>query len=393
MADFTAGSATLVMKRFAEKLYRYVVNPPVDEQLTRALDQSHADLPTIWLFGKTGAGKSSIVQRLTGESRAAIGNGFMPCTRQSDYFNYPPEQSIMRFLDTRGLGEAGYDPSQDIESLGTSSHAIMVVMRIRDAEQSPVLSGLEHIRRAGTGIATRQLILVHTGGDELPPGRDKDRAIDNHRRAVKKAWGEELASCVVDFGLNPDGETLADTGQDELEAMLSERIPELQLWLVKRSNRDAERQNFERLRNDVLWYSGTAAAADSLPMVGMVSVPAIQGKMLHSLAGKYDTEWDRRTFAEFTAALGGGAALRYGAGLLGRQMGKMVPVYGQVIGTATAVATTYGSTYALGRAACSYLYYRQQGVTDVAASTKSRYREALLEGIAVGRQRFMKNLS
>lgn len=380
------------MKRFAEKLYRYVVNPPVDEQLTRALDQSRAELPTIWLFGKTGAGKSSIIQRLTGESRATIGNGFMPCTRQSDYFNYPAQQSILRFLDTRGLGEAGYDPAQDIESLGSSSHAIMVVMRIRDAEQSAVLKGLQQIRQAGTGIASRQLILVHTGADELPAGRDKDRAIAAQRRAARAAWGDDIDSCVVDFGLHEDGETLADTGQDELETMLSERIPELQLWLVKRSNRDAERQNFERLRNDVLWYAGTAAAADTLPMVGMVSVPAIQGKMLHSLASKYDTTWDRRTFAEFTAALGGGAAIRYGAGLLGRQMGKMVPIYGQVLGTATAVATTYGSTYALGRAACSYLYYRQEGVTDVAASTQARYREALIEGVSVGRQRFLKSL-
>ena len=142
----------------------------------------------------------------------------------------------------------------------------------------------------------------------------------------------------------------------------------------------------------MLWYARTAAAADSLPLVGMVSVPAVQGKMLHSLARRYGVEWDRRTFAEFTAILGGGMALRYGGSLLGRQLGKLIPGYGQVLGTATAVATSYGTTYALGRAACSYLYSREHGIGDYAGSTRARYREALTEGAVAGRRRFMKSL-
>jgi uncharacterized protein (DUF697 family) len=85
-------------------------------------------------------------------------------------------------------------------------------------------------------------------------------------------------------------------------------------------------------------------------------------------------------------------ALRYGGSLLGRQLGKLIPGYGQVLGTATAVATSYGTTYALGRAACSYLYSRQHGTGDYAGSTRARYREALTEGAAAGRRRFMKSL-
>ena len=233
--------------------------------------------------------------------------------------------------------------------------------------------------------------MVHTGSEEISDPRDRERAVTHNQQAVESAWGEALASCQVDFGPGAD-DSLGDTGLTALEDLLRERLPELQLWLDNRSDRDAERQNFDRLRNDVLWYARIAAAADGVPMVGLVTVPAVQGKMLHSLARKYGAEWDRRTFGEFAAILGGGMALRYGGSLLGRQIGKLVPGYGQVLGTATAIATSYGTTYALGRAASSFLYYRSHGVNDKAGSTRARYREALAEGMDAGRRRFLSGL-
>jgi hypothetical protein len=70
--------------------------------------------PIIWLLGKTGAGKTSIVAAITGDSRAEVGNGFRPCTRQSRIYDWPADAPILRFLDTRGVGEAGYEPAEDI---------------------------------------------------------------------------------------------------------------------------------------------------------------------------------------------------------------------------------------------------------------------------------------
>ncbi len=59
-----------------------------------------AAIPVLWLLGKTGAGKSSLVRALTGLSGAEVGTGFVPCTRTSAMFDYPPEQPLLRFLDT-----------------------------------------------------------------------------------------------------------------------------------------------------------------------------------------------------------------------------------------------------------------------------------------------------
>ncbi len=67
------------------------------------------------MLGKTGAGKSSLIQSITGLSSIEVGNGFSPCTKTSESYDFPAEQPLIKFIDTRGLGEAHYDPSDDIE--------------------------------------------------------------------------------------------------------------------------------------------------------------------------------------------------------------------------------------------------------------------------------------
>ena len=43
-----------------------------------------------------------------------IGNGFVPCTRTADAFDFPEGDPVLRFLDTRGLGESGYRPTYGV---------------------------------------------------------------------------------------------------------------------------------------------------------------------------------------------------------------------------------------------------------------------------------------
>jgi polynucleotide 5'-kinase involved in rRNA processing len=51
------------------------------ERQARANAQQIA--PVVWLIGKTGSGKTSIVATLTNSDRAEVGNGFAPCTRSA----------------------------------------------------------------------------------------------------------------------------------------------------------------------------------------------------------------------------------------------------------------------------------------------------------------------
>ncbi len=357
-----------------------MINPQADEDLDKAWQLSQKSLPVLWLLGKTGAGKSSIIQKMTGQSAAETGNGFMPCTQDSASYDFPAEQPILRFMDTRGLGEANYDPAQDIAALGEASQALMIVMRLRDGEHSAVLDALDQIRRLRSAIRREHAMVVYTAAGEIADDHDRDRAVAQKQELIDKAWGQPLDYAVIDFSELGDGKSLDNKGADQLNEMIVAKLPELTLWLRKTAHADTEQSNYLQLRSEVLWYASAAATSDTIPAVGLVSVPGIQGKMLHSLAQHYGVEWSKRTFSEFTAALGTSFALRYAISLGGRQLAKLLPGVGLVAGSALAFTVSYASTYAIGRAACSYLYHQKTNTPLDDNVLKEVYQNAMEEG-------------
>src|SRR5215471_9782247 len=83
----------------------------------------------------------------TGDQRAEIGQGFEPCTRTAAFYDFPREAPLLRFLDTRGLGEANYDALSDIAWCEGQSHLILAVMQVSDPVQQEVLSALREARQ------------------------------------------------------------------------------------------------------------------------------------------------------------------------------------------------------------------------------------------------------
>ena len=329
------------------------LNPAPNPDLESASCNWEKQLPTLWLLGKTGAGKSSLIQALTGDEKVEIGNGFRPCTMSSVHYDFPIDKPILRFLDTRGLAEADYDAEEDIRYCEGQSHALIIVMKADEPEQSSVLQALEQIKKAGT---FKQLLLVHTAVCSLDAS-DRERCIGHNRDQVTKTWKDTITEVSVDFELDDGG----SFGVDDLKTKLSELMPIIAQLNTDQSHSSQEESNFNRLKTEVLWYSGTAGASDAIPGVGLVSVPVIQAKMLHSLGNQYDVEWDKASLAEFTGALGTGFAAQY-LGKLGiRQLVKLIPIYGQTVGAATAAAMSFGTTYALGRVACVFLYHKNKG--------------------------------
>lgn len=370
------------MKKIFRTIYQHVINPPGDEALAKAWQVTEQALPTLWLLGKSGAGKSSIIQKITGQSAAEIGNGFMPCTKSAKAYDYPQQLPIMRFLDTRGLGEVDYDPADDLAALGQSSQALLIVLKLTDSEQSAVLKALKVIAKAPQAMPRQHVMVVHTCVTEIADEHDRQRAVAAKQAMVEQLWGRSLEHCEVDFFETEQAGVLNDLGSDALDEMISAKLPELSLWLQKSARADAEQANFDRLSSAVLWYATAAAGSDAIPALGLLSVPAVQGKMLHSLAQQYGIEWNKRTFVEFTGALGASALLLYGASLGGRQLVKLIPLYGQVAGTAFSMTVSYASTYAIGRAACSYLYHKKTNTPLSDKTLQTIYKDAVKQGRA-----------
>jgi uncharacterized protein (DUF697 family) len=117
--------------------------------------------------------------------------------------------------------------------------------------------------------------------------------------------------------------------------------------------------------------------------VGLAGVPAIQAKLLHSLAAIYQVPWKGRQIAEFLGSLGTGIGIAYLARLLGRELFKLVPYLGQSLGAVYAATASGAVTFALGKAACYYLRAVRLGERIDATTLRAIYTHALTSGVAM----------
>src|SRR5262245_9375130 len=136
-------------KKIWNRAWKEFSSPKVsDEELERCFRLVHSEMPVpvFWLLGKTQSGKTSLIRALTENTRAEIGNGIRPCTRTACVYPFPSEADcLLRFLDTRGLGEVNYDPADDIALFQDQAHLLIVVMKALDHAQQPVMQALIQI--------------------------------------------------------------------------------------------------------------------------------------------------------------------------------------------------------------------------------------------------------
>lgn len=356
--------------------------------------------PVVWLLGKVQSGKSSIVRALTGSSDAEIGLGYEACTRDARVYPFPPEAPILRFLDTRGLEEAGYAPAADMAYAESCAHLLLVTMRAMDMAQEAVIEALAAVRGRHPEWP---LVVVQTCLHEAyEPGRghvvpypealrtltptaalpaDLLRALSHQRRLFTNLRGPPPVFVAVDFTRAEDGFAPADYGLEELvEALLAAAPASMRdnLLALAVASADPRRRQAASL---VMGYAVAAAGTDAVPLAGVIGVPVIQSRLIQRLGQIYEAEWDKRAYAEFAAALGTGVALRAALGFGARQLAKLVPVYGQTVAAATAAASSFAVTYALGHAAIHFLSRRRHHL-DV-SGTASAYQTALREAFGM----------
>lgn len=338
-----------------------------DEILDTELPVDELPLPVIWLLGKTGAGKTSLIRAITGATEAAVGNGFEPCTRTSSAYDFPPDDPLMRFLDTRGLGEAQYNPAEDLAVCQTGSHVLLILARLDDPVQGAVSEALAALKNQK---ADMPVILLHTAGDRIsdPEARARARAVT--QSALEEAWRESIPSLDLDLS-DPQKADLDGLGEKLLTV-----LPAVTLFMERQVAKDAEEAAYLAKRNLILRYATAAATTGAVPMVGAASVPAVQIAMLASLASSYGIKWNKSQLAVFGAALGSGVLGGQALGLLGRQAASFIPVIGQIVVPALSASWGFASSYALGRAAAYWMYQTSQGKPVDRKALHERYAQA-----------------
>jgi uncharacterized protein (DUF697 family) len=394
-------------KAVSEIQFGDVPGSGADPEEVRKHAQSIA--PVVWLLGKTGAGKTAIVAALTGDARAEVGEGFEPCTRTAAFYDVPPEVPLLRFLDTRGLGEADYDPANDIAWCEGQSHLLLIAMQAADPAQDALLRVLRQARRrhpdwpvivAQTGLHRLYPAGVghpkqypYTGGPEdeaqAAVPHALRQALVHQRRLFDGLPGRPPRFVVIDFTVPEDGFPPCDFGLEMLWRAIEDAGPEaFEALHLARADAQSDRLR-TRARPLIYGYGAAAAGAGAvpIPVVGVSGLAGILAIMLRALAIRYTVAWTPGAFAQFSGAIGGGAlawwAFRYGL----REVLKVVPVVGTVAAGALNAAAAFGVTVGIGEAACVWLAYRRRGLTAPDNEVRRAFADGLKAGLSYAKSR------
>lgn len=382
-------------RRLWDKFRNGVLTPTVDEQqLADCLRRIHRDLPTpvFWLLGNSQSGKTSLIRALTGSSRAEIGSGVRPCTRTAQMYAFPNEpECFLRFLDTRGLGEVDYDPSEDMQVLENQAHLLIVVVKAMDHAQQTLLAALKKIRRAHPSWP---LIVVQTSLHEGYPTHNTphilpypfasfpypDTVPSDLARSLtrQREWfaGYRARFVPVDLTLREDGFTPEHYGLDALWLAIEEALPEGIRGMIEQLHQGRQElrdMHLAAAHPHIISYALAAggAAAVPVPFVDIPLVLGIQAKMFHTVASIYRQDLNPKRLAEVASAMGVGFAGRWGI----RELAKLVPGFGSAVSAAYAASTTY----ALGRTLCEYFTRLHAGDVPSPAVFRQLYEEQFRE--------------
>jgi uncharacterized protein (DUF697 family) len=323
-------------------------------------------------------------------------------------FDFPEEAPLIRFLDTRGLGEVGYDPAEDLAVCERQAHLVIVTMRVLDQQQEAVLNVVRAMRRRHPEWP---IIVVQTSlhesyligsGHILPyPFKERDpvalaragvsqdliRSLMRQRALFADVPGNgAIAYVPVDFTLASDGWQPVDYGYDAFIETLQDTAPAAVVTALQNLHSDASDRLAARAHPHILGYATAAGAADLWPVAGLALVPAIQAKLVHALGVIYGVTWDRRALGEFAGALGATTLVRIASGFGARELAKLLPLYGQTAGAAAAAVMSFATTYALGKAACYFLGQRKVGASDP-EGVAGAYKDALNSALRLARER------
>lgn len=389
------------------QLRKALMNPRVDDAaLEKSLRKAREKIPVpvIWLLGKTQAGKTSIISALTGSETAEIGNGFQPCTRYSNLYDFPADVPIVRFLDTRGLGEIDYDPAEDIQYCESQAHLLLAVMKVADQRQEMVFSVLKRIRQrhpewplliAQTGLhelyplGSEHINPWPYGADPLPHlvPTDLRHALLAQRHAAEKIPGTAPIDWVaIDLTMPEDGFDPFNYGLEALWQTI-ESHTSIGLQHLLSGNEEVHGIYSRAAHQQIVGYSTTAAGLGALPVVDLVAVSTVQVKLLHGLAALYGQQWDKNTITEFLGLMGAGIASGYLTRVVGRAIAKVVPFWGQTVGAVWSASSSGAATYALGKAAVYFFTRRKNGLSVDPAVLRRIYSDSLAHGAAILKSR------
>ncbi len=367
--------------------------------------------PRFILMGKTGVGKSSLVNAMFGRYMAAVSDIKIGTFGIHEY-NYEIDGTkVIDILDTRGIGES-------IETRGNTAEeellraiedfnpdAVLFLLNARDRARvnedvdslkDVVVKWKEKNKIGREKDINIPIIVVLNQVDQLAPDMYKDpnnypkRKLDNIQTAVqqvRKILEENSVtytdiipvSSLIDWGMSPD--ELANLSKSQLEALqmeidcryninalidiLENTIdPKAAIGLLLATRFQAITKKISQKITTV--FSGIAAviATTPIPISDVFILTALQAILVMIIAALSGREVSFKTAQELLVALGGAGATGYGLRVLFQQSSKLLNIVFPGSGSAVSATIAGIGTRIIGTAAIKY-YIEDISIEDL----------------------------
>ncbi|HHO54029.1 MAG TPA: DUF697 domain-containing protein [Deltaproteobacteria bacterium] len=332
------------------------------ETARRAAEElaAESEVPTLLLCGKTGAGKSSLLNAMMGALVQEI--GVAPTTEEPRAIPFDDELTL-RAIDVPGFGEADAHEAH-LETMVAhldQAHLALVVVGFPDRALDHESAFLQALRRRFGGPEAYPVLLIPNKIDLAPPARDWDPSTfqlddpsSNKARALSP-WLDHieasLCRVVTPRAIVPcaAGEGWTDTahqyGITALQDAIYTALPDAAKRYFARLLRDEAIRDREA-RRIVLTHTAAAAAATAQPIPALpdaVLIAPVQVKMILALASIYGADPEAldpvKLLGPVMASVGGPMAFH--------QLSKLVPGWGSVLGASVAgtITLSLGEAY------------------------------------------------
>lgn len=302
----------------------------------------------ILVAGKTGAGKSTLVNAVFGEAVARTGMG-RPVTQDIEW--YEPPHLPVRLCDTKGLEMEGFQATlaalegeiERANATGRFDDRIHILWLCISEPGTRVEEGERAVARlcARHGIPAVVILTKAIGPrafqetvkQEIPEARQIVRVL-------AEPWDDRPP-----FGL------------DDLIRVTEAVLPEArQAAFIAAQRVDVERKRRRALKIAAgAAASAAGAAAVPIPVADAAGVFAVNAGMVAAIAAAMGVSLDRDSTLALAASLAGALATSAGGRMIAGQVLKFIPGIGTLAGGAVTAAVAGSTTYGLGYGFTEYL--------------------------------------
>ena len=375
-----------------------------DKDLKKLMDDidSHRP-PRIFLIGRTGVGKSSLINAICGAYVATVSDTESCTGTTNTYTCMDGDRVLMEILDTRGIAESESLNSEIsaeemlISQISEFSPDI-VIMMLNCTHRDDIISDVDFLKKVArnykaTNAMRLPIVVVVNKCDEMAPTRFKEpehypqkkvdkiqEVVQNYKKIIVKNglkidnivpvaslidWqtsdGMEVGSEEIPFlpDVDRDGLEIAFDGRyniEELIDILEEAILDSEAKMgLRMATRLTDVVN--RLANhltSIFSVISATVAVTPIPTSDIYILVIIQTILVGLIASLSGRELSLDSAKEFIFSIGGIGSVGYGFRLLAQQSSKLLNVFLPGAGSAVSSTLAYAGTFAIGKAAIVY---------------------------------------